>query len=99
MSHGALMQPKGLLDCPTCALPAEIVDRFLLDGSPHPVEHVKLRCVDGHWFTIPTDAVRQNDGGPGSLFCRAVRYLKDLFAEYDYAQRRLLELKLGVPMR
>lgn len=49
------MDRNRLLDCPTCALPAEVVDRFVLDGSPHPVEHVKLRCITGHWFTVPTD--------------------------------------------
>ena len=31
-----------LLECPTCGLPAEIIDRFTLDGAPAPVEHVKL---------------------------------------------------------
>jgi hypothetical protein len=51
------MDGKGLLDCPSCALPAEIVDRFVLDGSPHPVEHVKLRCVNRHWFILPTDGL------------------------------------------
>lgn len=90
---------NALLDCPACGLPAEIVDRFVLDGSPSPVEHVKLRCIDGHWFTVPTATARGNDGSPGPLLRRAVRYLKDLFAEYDYAQRRLLEIRLGIPMR
>jgi hypothetical protein len=41
----------GLLDCPACGLPAEIVDRFTLEGSPHPVEHAKIVCLAGHWFT------------------------------------------------
>lgn len=44
-----------LLDCPTCGLPAEITDRFLLDGAPTPVEHVKLVCVTRHWYTLPVD--------------------------------------------
>lgn len=42
-----------LLNCPTCGLPAEITDRFTLDGAPTPVEHVKLVCVRGHWYTPP----------------------------------------------
>ena len=44
-----------LLDCPTCGMPAEITDRFVLDGAPTPVEHVKLACVRGHWYTMPVD--------------------------------------------
>ena len=44
-----------LLNCPTCGLPAEITDRFILEGVPTPVEHVKLVCVKGHWYTPPVD--------------------------------------------
>jgi len=44
-----------LLNCPTCGLPAEITDRFTLDGAPAPVEHVKLVCVNRHWYTLPVD--------------------------------------------
>ncbi|MBV9001090.1 MAG: hypothetical protein JO304_18670 [Solirubrobacterales bacterium] len=44
-----------LLDCPTCGLPAEITDRFTLNGAPLPVEHVKLVCIQRHWYTLPLD--------------------------------------------
>jgi hypothetical protein len=44
-----------LVDCPTCHLPAEITDRFTLDGVPGPVEHVKVVCVRRHWYTLPVD--------------------------------------------
>ena len=44
-----------LVDCPACGLPSEITDRFILDGAPGPVEHVKIVCVKGHWFTPPAD--------------------------------------------
>jgi hypothetical protein len=44
-----------LLECPTCGLPAEITDRFTLNGVPTPVEHVKLVCVKRHWYTLPVD--------------------------------------------
>jgi hypothetical protein len=44
-----------LVECPACGLPAEITDRFTLDGAPGPVEHVKLVCVKRHWFTIPSE--------------------------------------------
>jgi hypothetical protein len=44
-----------LVNCPTCGLPAEITDRFTLNGAPTPVEHVKIVCVAGHWYTPPVD--------------------------------------------
>jgi hypothetical protein len=44
-----------LFDCPTCGSPAEIIDRFVLGGAPGPVEHVKIACVQRHWYTLPVD--------------------------------------------
>ena len=44
-----------LVECPACGLPAEITDRFTLDGAPGPVEHVKVACAARHWFTLPAD--------------------------------------------
>ena len=44
-----------LIDCPSCGLPAEITDRFTLNGAPAPVEHVKLVCIQRHWYTLPLD--------------------------------------------
>jgi hypothetical protein len=44
-----------LMECPACGLPAEVIDRFVLNAAPAPVEHVKLVCVKRHWFTIPVD--------------------------------------------
>ena len=44
-----------LFDCPTCGFPAEITDRFTLNGAPAPVEHVKLVCMQRHWYTLPLD--------------------------------------------
>lgn len=49
-----------LLDCPACGLPAEITDRFTLDGAPAPVEHVKLVCTRRHWYTLPVDQIAAN---------------------------------------
>ena len=45
------------LQCPRCGLPATITDRFMLYGSPGPVEHVTLACVAGHWFTPPVESL------------------------------------------
>ena len=37
--------------CPQCAQPAQIVDRFALGSTDGPLEHVKVGCRNGHWFT------------------------------------------------
>jgi hypothetical protein len=50
-------------DCPGCGAPMEIIDRFTLYGVPAPVEHVKVRCVLGHWYTIPTDWLATSASG------------------------------------
>jgi len=44
--------PLELVGCPECAAPAEVVDRFTLDSTDGPVEHVRVRCVLRHQFTI-----------------------------------------------
>lgn len=44
-----------LVECPACGLPAEITDRFVLNGAPAPLEHIKVVCVKRHWFTLPVD--------------------------------------------
>ena len=53
----AELQTGALVDCPTCGCPAELTDRFTLNGVPAPVEHVRLVCVRRHWYTLPIDMV------------------------------------------
>jgi hypothetical protein len=42
------------VDCPECGLPAEVLDRFVLEGTDGPVEHVRIRCAKGTPFLTPT---------------------------------------------
>lgn len=44
-----------LTTCPECDLPAEIVDRFALYSTHGPIEHVKVNCVNQHWFVVPAE--------------------------------------------
>ena len=59
------------LQCPSCGLPATITDRFTLRGSPRPVEHVRLVCFAGHWFTPPIESLprRPHESGGGGATC------------------------------
>jgi hypothetical protein len=49
--------------CPDCGLPAEVLDRFILPSTDGPVEHLKTRCITGHWFTTPA-GYRRTPGTP-----------------------------------
>ena len=44
-----------LVACPECGRPAEIEWRDHLGSTHGPVEHLKIRCVDRHWFLMPAD--------------------------------------------
>jgi hypothetical protein len=58
------LAPGALVDCPTCGVPAEITDRFMLRGTPEPVEHVKVVCVRRHCYTLPLDMFSMSAAGP-----------------------------------
>jgi hypothetical protein len=62
--HGiaGLLDPEGTLmhetiPCPQCAAPAQITERFWLDSTDGPVEHLKTNCVNNHWFTPRVEMV------------------------------------------
>ena len=42
-----------LTHCPDCWLPAEVIDRATLPSTDGPVEHLKTRCISGHWYMTP----------------------------------------------
>ena len=44
-----------LVACPQCAAPAEITDRFVLESTDGPVEHVAVHCVERHRFTVTAE--------------------------------------------
>jgi hypothetical protein len=43
----------GVIPCPdpVCPAPARVVDRFVLESTDGPIEHVKTYCHNGHGFT------------------------------------------------
>jgi hypothetical protein len=44
-----------LTPCPQCGLPAEIRERFWLQSTDGPVDHVAVSCIDGHHFRMAAD--------------------------------------------
>lgn len=43
--------------CPECGLPAEVEWRTSVGSTGGPMEHLKIRCVDRHWFLLPAHLV------------------------------------------
>jgi hypothetical protein len=46
------------VDCPECGLPAEVLDRFVLESTDGPVEVIKIRCVRGTPFLMPVSKLK-----------------------------------------
>ena len=46
------------IPCPQCGAPAQITERFWLDSTAGPVEHLKTGCERGHWFTPTVESLR-----------------------------------------
>jgi hypothetical protein len=42
-----------------CGAPAEIVERFWLDSTDGPIQHLKTTCLSKHWLTLRAATVHQ----------------------------------------
>ena len=47
------------IPCPECGAPAQITERFWLESTDGPVEHLKIGCVHEHWFTPRAETVQR----------------------------------------
>ena len=43
--------------CPQCSAPAQINERFWLDSTDGPVEHLVIGCGNHHWLTPPAETL------------------------------------------
>ena len=43
---------------PQCGAPARISERFWLESTDGPVEHLKIGCLSKHWSTPRAETVR-----------------------------------------
>jgi hypothetical protein len=46
------------IPCPQCGAPAQITERFWLDSTDGPVEHLKTGCVSKHWLTLRAETLQ-----------------------------------------
>jgi hypothetical protein len=45
------------IPCPECGAPAQITERFWLDSTDGPIEHLKTGCVNNHWLTPRVETI------------------------------------------
>ena len=50
--------------CPECGAPAEVTDRFVLESTDGPIEHVRVRCAGLHWFLMSTETLARHRVAP-----------------------------------
>jgi len=48
-----------MIPCLECGAPAQVTERFWLDSTDGPLEHLKTGCVYNHWLTPRAETVEQ----------------------------------------
>ena len=48
-----------IIDCPQRGAPTEITERFWLDSTDRPIQHLQTICVSKHWLTPRAKTVHQ----------------------------------------
>jgi hypothetical protein len=43
--------------CPVCPAIAQVTERFVLDSTDGPIEHLAVSCAAGHHFRMPVDSL------------------------------------------
>ena len=44
-----------IVGCPECNQAAEVLERFALESTDGPIEHVRLSCLVRHHFLMPAE--------------------------------------------
>jgi hypothetical protein len=47
-----------IIGCPECSAPAEVEWTTALESTDGCVEHLKIHCVNRHWFFLTSDHVQ-----------------------------------------
>jgi hypothetical protein len=62
LALGPVSRELVIIGCPECGTPAEVEWSTCLASTDGPVEHLKIRCVQRHWFLMPADWPSQPTG-------------------------------------
>ena len=58
--------------CPQCGAAARITERFKLESTAGPVEHLRTGCVNNHWLTPLAEAIASAQPDPSPAVTEAV---------------------------
>jgi hypothetical protein len=50
-------QALDLMACPECSMTAELRWDNRVESTDGPVDHVRITCVNRHWFLMPADSL------------------------------------------
>jgi len=66
--------------CPECEAPAEIRGRSVWESTGGPIEHIRVECIQRHWFLISVDTLaaahRRGTSRPYARFKELTSLLK-----------------------
>ena len=57
VTDGAGQHPD-FLACPECSMPAATYGWDRMESTDGPVDHVRITCVNRHWFLMPADKIK-----------------------------------------
>ncbi|MGH3799089.1 MAG: hypothetical protein ACRDTD_02970 [Pseudonocardiaceae bacterium] len=52
-------QHLDIVACPECSMTAVLQRGGRLESTDGPVDHVRITCVNRHWFLMPADALNE----------------------------------------
>jgi hypothetical protein len=52
-------QHLDVVACPECSMTAALQRGGRVESTDGPVDHVRITCVNRHWFLMPADALKE----------------------------------------
>ncbi len=52
-------QYADIVACPECSMTAALQTRDRVESTNGPVDHVRIVCVNRHWFLMPADSLNE----------------------------------------
>ncbi len=57
-------QHLAIVACPECSMTASLQRGNRVESTDGPVDHVRITCVNRHWFLMPADTLDERPRAP-----------------------------------
>lgn len=57
-------QHLDIVACPECSMTASLQRGNRVESTDGPVDHVRITCVNRHWFLMPADTLNERPRAP-----------------------------------